>query len=214
MYGPDPKTKHPLPDFPRVCFIKNTVSNPQIEIGDYTYYDDPEDSEDFERNVLYHYPFIGDRLIIGKFCALAQGVSFIMNGANHPMSGVSSYPFYIFGHGWESSKPAPEHFPFKGDTRIGHDVWIGRQAVILPGVQVGDGAIIAAHAVVTSDVEPYTVIGGNPAALIKRRVSPTVAAQLQELAWWNWPIETITQHLESITTGNLDELHRVSPNPS
>ncbi len=96
MYGADPNVKHPMPEFPQICFIKNTVANPDIVIGDYTYYDDPEDSEDFERNVLYHFPFIGDRLIIGKFCAIATNVKFIMNGGNHKLEGVSTYPFYIF----------------------------------------------------------------------------------------------------------------------
>ena len=119
--------------FPQVCFIRNTVSNPQIEIGEYTYYDDPEDSENFERNVLYLYPFIGDRLVIGRFCAIARGVKFIMNGANHKLSGFSTYPFQIFGGGWEQHMPDLSEFPNKGDTRIGNDVWIGYEALIMPG---------------------------------------------------------------------------------
>lgn len=152
MHGPSPNDPHPLPGFPQVCFIKNTVNNPHISIGDYTYYDDPDGAEDFERNVLYHYPFIGDRLIIGKFCALARGVKFIMNGANHRMSGFSTYPFQIFGNGWESVMPQPGELPFKGDTVIGNDVWIGYDTLIMPGVHVGNGAIIAARSVVVADV--------------------------------------------------------------
>ena len=144
MYGAEPKDKHPMKEFPQICFIQNTVSNPNIIIGDYTYYDDPEDSEDFERNVLYHFPFVGDQLIIGKFCALARGVKFIMNGANHKLDGFSTYPFQIFGNGWEKVAPQPDELPYKGNTVIGNDVWIGYETVIMPGVQVGDGVIIAA----------------------------------------------------------------------
>lgn len=136
MNGPDPFDPHPLPGFPQVCFIKNTVTNPNIVIGDYTYYDDPDGAENFERNVLYHFPFIGDKLVIGKFCALARGVKFIMNGANHKTSGISTYPFYIFGKGWESAMPAPGDLPYKGDTVIGNDVWIGYEALIMPGVKI------------------------------------------------------------------------------
>lgn len=144
LYRADSKDKHPMKGFPQICFIQNTVSNPNIIVGDYTYYDDPEDSESFERNVLYHFPFIGDRLIIGKFCALARGVKFIMNGANHKLDGFSTYPFQIFGNGWENVTPHTGERPYKGDTAIGNDVWIGYEAVMMPGVQVGDGAIIAA----------------------------------------------------------------------
>ena len=133
MNGPDPRTVHPMAGFPQVCFIQNTIRNPNIVVGDYTYYDDPDDSENFERNVLYHYPFIGDKLIIGRFCAIARGVRFIMNGANHKLSGISTYPFQIFGNGWEKVMPKPGDLPDKGDTIVGNDVWIGYRALILPG---------------------------------------------------------------------------------
>jgi len=111
LHGPDPANPYPMKGFPQVCFIKNTIKGPNIEVGDYSYYDDPEDSAGFERNVLYHFPFIGDRLIIGKFCAIARGVKFIMNGANHQSSGFSTYPFFIFGNGWESAAPHRAPFP-------------------------------------------------------------------------------------------------------
>lgn len=192
--------------FPQVCFIRNTVTNPNIVIGEYTYYDDPEDSENFERNVLYHFPFIGDKLIIGKFCAIARGVRFIMNGANHKMSGISTYPFQIFGNGWERVMPAPGDLPYKGDTVIGNDVWIGYEALIMPGVRIGDGAIISSRSVVVSDVEPYTIVGGNPAKPIRRRFEPAQIATLLEVAWWDWPIETITANLELIVGGDVDAL--------
>jgi len=194
--------------FPQVCFIRNTVNNPQIEIGEYTYYDDPDDSENFERNVLYLYPFIGDRLVIGRFCAIARGVKFIMNGANHKLSGFSTYPFQIFGGGWERHMPELSEFPNKGDTRIGNDVWIGYEALIMPGVTIGDGAIISSRSVVTRDVPPYTVVGGNPAEPLKQRFPDAVVERLLAIAWWDWPVETISRHMAAIMAADLDALER------
>lgn len=192
--------------FPQVCFINNTVQNPNIVIGDYTYYDDPEDSENFERNVLYHFPFIGDKLIIGKFCALARGVKFIMNGANHKTSGISTYPFQIFGNGWEKVMPEPGDLPYKGDTVIGNDVWIGYDVLVMPGVHIGDGAIISSRSVVVRDVPAYSVVGGNPATVLKQRFPDEVVTQLQALAWWDWPIEIITRHLGAIAAADVGAL--------
>ena len=206
MYGADPQEKHPMKGFPQICFIQNTVSNPNIIIGDYTYYDDPEDSENFERNVLYHFPFVGDRLMIGKFCALARGIKFIMNGANHKIDGFSTYPFAIFGNGWESVDPSPEELPDKGDTIIGNDVWIGYEAVIMPGVNIGDGAIIAAKSVVTRDVLPYRIVGGNPAQVIRQRFEDSVIQALLEIAWWHWDIAKITRNLEKIVGADIEAL--------
>jgi virginiamycin A acetyltransferase len=206
LYGADPKDKHPMKGFPQICFIQNTVSNPNIIIGDYTYYDDPEDSENFERNILYHFPFIGDKLIIGKFCALARGIKFIMNGANHKLDGFSTYPFQIFGNGWEKVTPQTGELPYKGDTTIGNDVWIGYEAVMMPGVQVGDGAIIAAKSVVVGDVLPYTIVGGNPAKRIRQRFEDDAIQALLEVAWWNWDIEKITRNLKQIVAADLEAL--------
>ncbi|MEO0768931.1 MAG: Vat family streptogramin A O-acetyltransferase [Cyanobacteria bacterium J06649_4] len=206
MYGADPTAKHPLAGFPQVCFIRNTVHNPNISIGEYTYYDDLEDSENFERNVLYHFPFIGDKLVIGKFCAIARGVKFIMNGANHALGGFSTYPFYIFGNGWEKVTPQSGELPYKGDTVIGNDVWIGYESVIMPGVSVGDGAIIAAKSVVVSDVAAYTVVGGNPAKKIRQRFEDEAVAALLEIAWWNWEAEKITRHVEKIVAADIEAL--------
>ena len=206
MYGADPNTKHPMEGFPQICFIKNTVSNPNIVIGDYTYYDDPEDSEDFERNVLYHFPFVGDKLILGKFCAIARNAKFIMNGANHKLDGASTYPFYIFGNGWEKTSPKEGELPYKGDTVIGNDVWIGYEATFMPGVTVGDGAIVAAKSVVVGDVPPYTIVGGNPAKRIRQRFSDDVVRSLLEIAWWNWDVGKITQNLEQIASGDITAL--------
>jgi virginiamycin A acetyltransferase len=206
LNGPSPLNKHPMEGFPQVCFIKNTVFNPNIIIGDYTYYDDPENSEDFEKNVLYHYPFIGDRLIIGKFCALARGVKFIMNGANHKFSGISTYPFAIFGNGWERVTPKPGELPYKGDTIIGNDVWIGYDSLIMPGVKIANGAIIASRSVVVSDVQAYTIVGGNPAKQIKHRFDQETISALEFIAWWNWPIENITKHLDIIVSADIKAL--------
>lgn len=206
MNGPDPRNPHPMEGFPQVCFIKNTVRNPNIVIGDYTYYDDPEDSENFERNVLYHFPFIGDKLIIGKFCALARGTKFIMNGANHKLSGISTYPFQIFGNGWERVMPQPGELPYKGDTIVGNDVWIGYDALIMPGVKIGNGAIVSSRSVVVGDVAPYTVVGGNPAKPIKERFPADVVARLEAIAWWDWPIEKISRSLEAIVAGDVGAL--------
>ena len=206
MHGPRPTDPHPMAGFPQVCFIRNTVKNPNVVVGDYTYFDDPEDSENFERNVLYHYPFVGDKLVIGKFCALARGVKFIMNGANHKLTGFSTYPFGIFGQGWEAAVPAPADLPSRGDTVVGNDVWIGYDALVLPGVHIGNGAIVAARAVVVKDVPAYAVVGGNPAKVLKSRFPPETVAALERIAWWNWPVEKVTRHLKAIVSADLAAL--------
>lgn len=212
MYGANPEEKHPMPGFPQICFIKNTVTHPKIIVGDYTYYDDPEDSENFERNVLYHYSFSKDKLIIGKFCALARNLKFIMNGANHQISGFSTYPFYIFGNGWEKVTPQDHELPFKGDTLVGNDVWIGYESIIMPGVTIGDGAIIAAKSVVVNNVLPYSIVGGNPAKIIKQRFTTETIKTLQEIAWWNWDINKISANLEYITSADIDTLLTIARN--
>lgn len=210
MQGPSPDNKHPMEGFPQVCFIKNTIDNPNIIVGDYTYYDDPVDSENFERNVLYHFPFIGDKLIIGKFCAIARDVKFIMNGANHKMSGITTYPFQIFGNGWEKVMPEMQELPYKGDTVIGNDVWIGYDSLIMPGINIGNGAIISARSVVVNDVAPYTIVGGNPAKPIRPRFKPEVVDWLNSVAWWNWPIDKITRNLHVLVSDDFDELKKIS----
>ncbi|MDR6963552.1 Vat family streptogramin A O-acetyltransferase [Shewanella putrefaciens] len=208
--GPNPNDKAPMKGFPQVGFLKNFITRENIIVGDYTYYDDPEGPERFESHVLYHFDFIGDKLIIGKFCAIAKDVKFIMNGANHQVSGFSTYPFYIFGNGWEKAAPKPEDLPFKGDTCIGNDVWIGYNATIMPGVKIGHGAIVASQSVVTKDVPPYAVVGGNPATVIKLRFEQTVIDGLVAIAWWDWPIEKITQHLEAIAGAELTTLQQAT----
>ncbi|MBF9234502.1 CatB-related O-acetyltransferase [Microvirga alba] len=208
MPSPDPRTPHPMPGHPRVGFLKGLVNRPNIEIGDFTYYDDPRGPEGFvERCVLHHFDFIGDKLVIGKFCAIATGVTFIMNGANHAMTGFSTYPFNIFGHGWEEGFDwGTIKAGFKGDTIIGNDVWIGHEATIMPGVKIGDGAIIAAKSVVTADVPPYAIVGGNPAKVLRQRFSDDVIAELLTLRWWDWSVDKITRNLNAIRGADLAAL--------
>ncbi len=196
----DPNHKFPMKNIERLCFLKNIVTAPNVIVGDYTYYDDPESVENFNRNVLYHFDFIGDKLIIGKFCQIATGVKFIMNGANHAMEGFSTFPFSAFGNDWKDVPLTPG---FKGDTVVGNDVWIGYNATIMPGVHIGDGAIIASGSIVTKDVAPYSIVGGNPAKLIKQRFDDETIAKLVKLAWWDWHIEKITQHAREIAMADM-----------
>ncbi|WP_375277818.1 Vat family streptogramin A O-acetyltransferase [Pseudoalteromonas marina] len=209
MNGPNPNNPSPMQGFPQVGYLKNFITSPNIEVGDYTYYDDPDGPEHFEKNVLYHFDFIGDKLIIGKFCAIAKDVTFIMNGANHKSTGFSTYPFFIFGNGWEKSAPQPGDLPFKGNTEIGNDVWIGYNATIMPGVKIGSGAIIASKSVVTNDVPAYAVVGGNPAKIIKQRFDDKTIDALLSIAWWDWSNDKITAHLDAITQNNLDLLSKL-----
>lgn len=208
--GPSPRSKHPILLFPRVGFINNFIKDPNVIIGDYTYYDDPNGPKNFKKNILYHHPFVKDKLIIGKFCAIASEVKFIMNGANHKLSGISTYPFGIFGNGWEKAFPKLNDLPIKGDTVINNDVWIGYNALIMPGVKIGDGAIIASRAVVTKDVAPYTIVGGNPAKEIKKRFTQEQIDVLLNIAWWNWPIEKITKYIELIVCADISALEKAN----
>lgn len=205
MAGPNPHTRHPLALHPRVGFLKPLVDAENVEIGEYTYYDDPEGPKKFvEKCVLYHYPFLGDRLIVGKFCAIAEGVRFIMNGANHDLAGFSTYPFNIFGEGWEEGfDTATWCKQSRGDIVIGNDVWIGLDATFLPGVKIGDGAIIAAGAVVAKDVPPYAVAVGNSARVVKKRFDDVTIERLVEIAWWNWPADKISRNLDAIRGADL-----------
>lgn len=203
---PSPDTLKPIPGVDRVYFLKNYITRSNIIVGDYTYYDDPESPENFEKNVLYHFDFMGDKLIVGKFCAIATGVKFIMNGSNHSLEGFSSYPFSVFSEQWAKALPNPPNFPYKGDTVIGNDVWIGYNCLIMPGVKIGDGAVIASKSVVTKDVDPYTVVGGNPATVLRKRFSDETINTLLEIAWWDWDIEKITRNLAAISGTNIEAL--------
>ncbi|MFI0978168.1 CatB-related O-acetyltransferase [Streptomyces sp. NPDC021093] len=199
-----------MPGQPRVVLLKPLVTSPLIEVGEYSYYDDPVDATGFEtRNVLYHYG--PERLRIGKFCALATGVRFIMNGANHRMDGPSTFPFPSLGGAWGPHVDLLMDLPVRGDTVVGHDVWIGYGVTVMPGVRIGNGAIVAAGSVVTSDVPDYGIVGGNPAGLIRKRFGDEEIKRLLALAWWDWPVEHLTEHVRVVMAGNVEELEAVAP---
>ncbi|GAA2082585.1 CatB-related O-acetyltransferase [Streptomyces albiaxialis] len=208
--APDPTVVHPLPEHDRVVFLKPLVTSPTIDVGAYTYYDDPEGATEFEhRNVAYAYG--PERLVIGKYCALATGVLFLMAGAEHPTMGVSTYPFTMFGGRWaEDTLDLVTSMPSRGDTVVGNDVWLGRQVTVMPGVRIGDGAIVAAGSVVTADVPPYTIVGGNPARTIRQRFSDTEVELLLDAAWWDWPAELVTEHARTLMGGTPAEIAAVA----
>ncbi len=208
--GPDPLDPRPIQD---TAFLKAVVNSPNIEVGEYSYYNDPKGPEKFVENcVKYHFDFIGDKLIIGKFCAIATDVQFIMNGANHAMGGFSTFPFNVFANGWKSGfHPATITDGLRGDTVIGSDVWIGRGATIMPGVTVGHGSIIGAMAVVAKDVPPYSIVAGNPAKFIKQRFDEKTTQSLLDLAWWDWPIENINKAINAIRGNDLGILKGLRP---
>lgn len=208
--NPSPNTLYPIEGVTRTVYLKNIITNPQIIVGDYTYYDDPDDVYNFEKNVLYLFDFMGDKLIIGKFCQIATGVRFIMNGSNHAMNGFSTYPFKVFGKSWALKDPM--HVVSKGDTVVGNDVWIGNNVTIMQGIKIGDGAIIGTNSLVTKDVEPYTIVGGNPAREIRKRFDEQTIQLLLALKWWDWNIQKITDNLEVITGGQIDQLKKIYKN--
>jgi virginiamycin A acetyltransferase len=196
----DPTVVHPMPEQPRVVLLKPLITSPLIEVGEFSYYDDPDDPTAFEtRNVLYHYG--PEKLVIGRFCALGEGVRFIMNGANHRMDGPSTFPFPIMGGSWSEHFDLITGLPGRGDTVVGNDVWFGYRSMVMPGVRIGHGAVIASGA----------VVGGNPAKLIRRRHSAADIDRLLAVAWWDWPLEYITEHIPVIMSGSVDELERVAP---
>ncbi|MCI8704828.1 MAG: CatB-related O-acetyltransferase [Anaerotignum sp.] len=193
----------------QTVYLKNTITNPAIIVGEYTMYNDfVNDPAQFERNnVLYHYPVNHDRLMIGKFCSIACGAKFLFNSANHSLSSLSTYPFPIFYEEWGlDRKNVAEAWDNKGDIVIGNDVWIGYEAVILAGVTVGDGAVIGARAMVTKDVPPYTIVGGVPAKPIRKRFSEETISEMLALKWWDWPKERIARNIPAIQSGRLDLL--------
>ena len=204
---PDPNEIFPK-EYKTSCFIKNVITAPNIIVGDYTYYDDALAPTEFEKNnVLFNYPEFGDKLIIGKFCSIASGTKFIMGSANHRLGSVTTYPFNVFGGSWQEN--TPDHMsqlPFKGDIVIGNDVWIGRESIIMPGVKIGDGAIIAACSVVTKDVEPYSVVGGNPASFIKKRFNDELIELLLEFKWWDLPPEKLVAVLPLLCDFDLEKV--------
>ena len=197
--NPNPNTVHPIPGYDKEIYVKPTIRNPNIIVGDFTYIADSE----FESHVTHLYEWNGDKLIIGKFCQIASGVEFVMNGANHQMNAVSTFPFYTL-EGWDMEPPTPADLPLKGDTVIGNDVWIGQNAVILPGVRIGDGAIIGADSVVGGDVAPYCVAAGNPARTLRKRFDDELIRLMLAWKWWDKSVEEINALIPVLTCGDLE----------
>lgn len=199
--NPNPNTIYPIAGYDKEIYVKPAIKNPNISVGDFTYIADSE----FESHVTHHYEWNGDKLIIGKFCQIAAGVEFVMNGANHQMNAVSTFPFYTL-EGWNMDAPAMKDLPLKGDTVIGNDVWIGQNAVILPGVHIGDGAIIGANSVVGRDVAPYTIVVGNPAKELRKRFDEELIDLMLKLNWWNKPIDEIDGLIPVLTCSDLESV--------
>lgn len=198
---PNPNVIHPIAGYDKEIYVKPTIKNKNIIVGDFTYIADAE----FESHVTHHYEFNGDKLIIGKFCQIASGVEFIMNGANHQMNAVSTFPFYTL-EGWNQVAPSQKDLPLKGDTTIGNDVWIGQNATILPGVHIGDGAIIGANSVVGSDVEPYAIVVGNPCRVIRKRFDDELIELLENFKWWDKSVEEINDLIPLLTSSDLKDV--------
>ena len=198
---PDPNVLHPINGYDKEIYIKPAVTSPNIIVGDFSYIAD----SDFESHVTHHYEWLGDKLIIGKFCQIASGVEFVMNGANHQMNAVSTFPFFTL-EGWDMEPLANEDMPLKGDTVIGNDVWIGQNAVILPGVHIGDGAIIGANSIVGSNVEPYTIVVGNPARVLRKRFDDELISLLLTFRWWDKSIKEINSLIPLLTCSDIEKV--------
>lgn len=198
---PNPDTIYPIAGYQKEIYVKPTIKDSNIIVGDFTYIADAE----FESHVTHHYEWLGDKLIIGKFCQIAAGVEFVMNGANHQMNAVSTFPFYTL-EGWNMAPPATADLPLKGDTVIGNDVWIGQNTVILPGVTIGDGAIIGANSIVGSDVAPYTIVVGNPARELRKRFDDKLIQLMLEFKWWDRSIEEIDRLIPILTCSDLEKV--------
>lgn len=210
MAAPDPDTLFPIAGFRNTVFLRALLAgNPlvaNVEVGDYSYYSDFDDpTRFFERNVRFN--FGGSRLEIGRYCALAHGTTFIMADANHVIAGPSTFPFPIFGAAWADALPLAEMpFPKKGDIAVGSDVWLGYESLILPGVRIGHGAIVAARAVVSRDVPDYAVVAGNPARVVRMRFDPATVSRMLALAWWSWPVEMVSEAIPLLVTGDVSRL--------
>ncbi|WP_252247563.1 CatB-related O-acetyltransferase [Clostridium sp. ZBS4] len=193
----------------QTIYLKNVITRDNIQVGDYTIYNDfYNDPRDFEKNnVLYQYPINNDKLIIGKFCSIACKAKFLMTSGNHTMNSLSTYTFPIFYEEWGLDvSHITDAWDNKGDIVIGNDVWIGYDAIIMPGVKIGDGAIIGTRAIVTNDVPPYTIALGIPAKVIKKRFSDDIIFKLLKIKWWDWPNEKIKANIKHIQSGNIDKL--------
>ncbi len=198
---PNPNKVFPVPGFKTVTYVKPTVKSSNVEVGDFTYFSDVF----FERHITHKYEYYPDKLIIGKFCQIASGVNFVMSGANHQMNAVTTFPFYIM-EGWDQSVPPLSEMPLKGNTVVGNDVWIGQNVTIMPGVKIGDGAIIGMNSVVASDVPPYTIVAGNPARIIRQRFDNELIDLLLRFKWWDKEIEEINELIPILTCSDLKKV--------
>ena len=196
---PNPNTINPIAGYDKEIYIKPTIKNKNIIVGDFSYIAD----SDFESHVTHHYEWNNDKLIIGKFCQIASGVEFVMNGANHQMNSVSTFPFYTL-EGWEQVPPTQEDLAIRGDTIIGNDVWIGQNVVILPGVHIGDGVIIGANSVVGKDIPAYHIAVGNPVEIKRKRFDDELIEIMEKLQWWNKSIEEINNLIPLLTNRDLE----------
>lgn len=206
---PDKNAIFPNENIKEICFVKNTITRKNIIVGDYTYFDDKNGADKFETHVTHHYDFIGDRLIIGNFCQIAAGIEFIMNGANHCTKYFTTYPFYIMGASWKRSTPSISDLQLKGDTIVGNDVWFGQNVTVMPGVHIGNGAIIGANSVVANDISAYSIAVGNPCRAIKKRFNDDVISTLETLKWWNWSAEKITANLDALCSCDIEKLKKL-----
>ena len=207
------ETIYPRTGDRQTVYLRAVVHGHNISVGDYTIYNDfVRDPVEFERNnVLYHYPVNGDRLVIGKYCSIACGAKFLLHSANHTLRSLSTYPFPIFYEAWGTPvSEVSSAWDNRGDIVIGNDVWIGYEAVILSGVHIGDGAIIGARAVVTRDVEPYTIMGGVPARPIRKRYDEETIQRLLALRWWDFPPEQMRKCLDALEQGDLQALEQMA----
>ena len=198
---PNPNKVFPVPGFKTVTYVKPTVKSSNVEVGDFTYFSDVF----FERHITHKYEYYPDKLIIGKFCQIASGVNFVMSGANHQMNAVTTFPFYIM-EGWDQSVPPLSEMPLKGNTVVGNDVWIGQNVTIMPGVKIGDGAIIGMNSLVASDVPPYTIVAGNPARIIRQRFDNELIDLLLRFKWWDKEIEEINELIPILTCSDLKKV--------
>lgn len=189
--------------------LDKQVTNPNISVGRYSYYSGYYHGHGFEDCARYLVPDEGaDRLIIGSFCSIGSGAAFIMAGnQGHRHEWISTFPFYWMPE-VQAFRDAKNGYLPAGDTVIGNDVWIGSEAIIMPGVRVGNGAVIGTRAVVTRDVEPYSIIGGNPAKVIRKRFRDREIALLDEMAWWDWSDDRLSFAMPIITSGDVEALYR------
>jgi len=211
---PAPDTRHPIrltdgTAHAGTVFLAAVIAHPRWQVGDYSYASAFAPPSDWAAELApYLFEFSPERLLIGKFCQIADGVRFITASANHRRDGFSTFPFAVFGGGVAAGRPS---MPGPGaDTVIGNDVWIGQGAKILPGTRIGDGCILGAGAVVGGRVPPYSVVAGNPGRVLRRRFDEAVIARLAEIAWWEWPIDRILTHEAAICGADITALEAAS----